>query len=119
MGNFRGWEWILILALALLLFGGFKKLPDAARGIGRSLRIFKAETKGLHDDDESEPADSTGETAGDADTVGQPAAISSVVNSSTDAAGAGDQTAEAHPVSTTQGSSSSTTSSGSSDSQKS
>ncbi len=51
MGNFRGWEWIIILLLALLLFGGFKKLPDAARGIGRSLRIFKAETKGLADDD--------------------------------------------------------------------
>lgn len=51
MGNFRGWEWILILLLALLLFGGFKKLPDAARGVGRSLRIFKAETKGLADDD--------------------------------------------------------------------
>lgn len=52
MGNFRGWEWILILLLALLLFGGFKKLPDAARGIGRSLRIFKAETRGLADGDE-------------------------------------------------------------------
>jgi sec-independent protein translocase protein TatA len=61
MGNFRGWEWILILLLALLLFGGFKKLPDAARGVGRSLRIFKAETKGLQDDDASpEP---TGELA--------------------------------------------------------
>ena len=42
MSNFRGWEWIIILLLALLLFGGFKKLPDAARGIGRLLRIFKA-----------------------------------------------------------------------------
>ncbi len=56
MGNFRGWEWILILLLALLLFGGFKKLPDAARGVGRSLRIFKAETKGLADDDTDAPA---------------------------------------------------------------
>lgn len=56
MGNFKGWEWILILVLALLLFGGFKKLPDAARGIGRSLRIFKAETKGLADDDSKDTA---------------------------------------------------------------
>lgn len=54
MSNFRGWEWIIILLLALLLFGGFKKLPDAARGIGRSLRIFKAETKGLVDDEKGE-----------------------------------------------------------------
>jgi len=51
MSGLRGWEWIIILLLALLLFGGFKKLPDAARGLGRSLRIFKAETKGLIDED--------------------------------------------------------------------
>lgn len=42
----RGWEWLIIIALILLLFGA-KRLPDAARGLGRSLRIFKAETKGL------------------------------------------------------------------------
>lgn len=43
-------ELIIILAIVLLLFGG-RKLPDAARGLGRSLRIFKAETRGLADDD--------------------------------------------------------------------
>jgi sec-independent protein translocase protein TatA len=37
--------WILIL-IVLLLFGA-KRLPDLARGVGRSLRIFKAETDGL------------------------------------------------------------------------
>lgn len=46
--NLRGWEILVIAALVLLLFGA-KRLPDAARGLGRSLRIFKAETKGLHD----------------------------------------------------------------------
>ena len=51
MSNFKGWEIIIILALLLLLFGA-KRLPDAARGLGRSLRIFKAETKGLRDDDD-------------------------------------------------------------------
>lgn len=45
----QGWEWLIIAALILLLFGA-KRLPDAARGLGRSLRIFKAETKGLTDD---------------------------------------------------------------------
>jgi sec-independent protein translocase protein TatA len=50
MSNFKGWEIIIILALLLLLFGA-KRLPDAARGLGRSLRIFKAETKGLRDDE--------------------------------------------------------------------
>lgn len=48
MPNLKGWEWLIIVALILLLFGA-KRLPDAARGLGRSLRIFKAETKGLAD----------------------------------------------------------------------
>lgn len=48
--NLRGWEWLILLAVILLLFGA-KRLPDAARGLGRSLRIFKAETKGLVDSD--------------------------------------------------------------------
>ena len=51
----RGWELPAIAIIALLLFGG-KKLPEAARGLGRSLRILKAETKGLNSDE-------TGDTA--------------------------------------------------------
>ena len=42
-------ELLVIAAIVLLLFGA-KRLPEAARGLGRSLRIFKAETKGLTDD---------------------------------------------------------------------
>jgi sec-independent protein translocase protein TatA len=53
MSNFRGWEVLIILVLLVVLFGA-KRLPDAARGLGRSMRIFKAETKGLRDDDERE-----------------------------------------------------------------
>jgi sec-independent protein translocase protein TatA len=50
-------EIILILAVVVLLFGA-KKLPELARGSGRALRIFKAETKGLiEDDDDAEPAE--------------------------------------------------------------
>jgi sec-independent protein translocase protein TatA len=48
--NMKGWEWLIIVALILLLFGA-KRLPDAARGLGRSMRIFKAETKGLAGND--------------------------------------------------------------------
>ena len=44
-------EIILILAVVVLLFGA-KKLPELARGSGRALRIFKAETKGLIDEDD-------------------------------------------------------------------
>lgn len=53
MGNL-GTPEIIIIALVIVLLFGAKKLPDAARGIGRSLRIFKAETKGLRDDDPDE-----------------------------------------------------------------
>ena len=56
MPNLRWQELLIIVALVLLLFGA-KRLPDAARGLGRSLRIFKAETKGLVDGEEdSEPS---------------------------------------------------------------
>lgn len=51
--NFKGWEILILIGIIVLLFGA-KRLPDAARGIGRSLRIFKAETKGLHDDAKGE-----------------------------------------------------------------
>ena len=43
-------ELIIIFAVIILLFGA-SKLPELARGSGRALRIFKAETKGLSDDD--------------------------------------------------------------------
>ena len=46
-----GRELVLIVLVILLLFGA-KKLPELARGSGRALRIFKAETKGLVDDDD-------------------------------------------------------------------
>jgi sec-independent protein translocase protein TatA len=43
---------ILLILLVLVLLFGAKKLPELARGSGRALRIFKAETKGLMDDDD-------------------------------------------------------------------
>jgi sec-independent protein translocase protein TatA len=46
-------EIILILLVLVLLFGA-KKLPELARGSGRALRIFKAETKGLLDEDDDD-----------------------------------------------------------------
>lgn len=46
-------ELLIILGVLILLFGA-KKLPELARGSGRALRIFKAETKGLIDDDDDE-----------------------------------------------------------------
>ncbi|WP_336054121.1 Sec-independent protein translocase subunit TatA [Streptomyces sp. CA2R101] len=43
---FEPWHLILIIAVLVLLFGS-KKLPDMARGLGRSMRILKAEAKTL------------------------------------------------------------------------
>ncbi|MGY1739704.1 MULTISPECIES: Sec-independent protein translocase subunit TatA [unclassified Blastococcus] len=40
-----------LIVLAVLLLFGYKKLPDASRSLGRSLRIFKGEMKGMKDDD--------------------------------------------------------------------
>jgi sec-independent protein translocase protein TatA len=56
MGNLGPTEIILILLVLVLLFGA-KKLPELARGSGRALRIFKAETKGLMDDDDKTKTD--------------------------------------------------------------
>jgi sec-independent protein translocase protein TatA len=40
-----------LIILAVLLLFGYKKLPDASRSMGRSLRIFKSEMKGMKEDD--------------------------------------------------------------------
>ncbi|MGY1669026.1 Sec-independent protein translocase subunit TatA [Geodermatophilus sp. SYSU D00710] len=45
-----------LIILAVLLLFGYKKLPDASRSLGRSLRIFKGEMKGMKDDDTRTPA---------------------------------------------------------------
>lgn len=47
-----GWEWLIILAVVMVLFG-VKRLPDMARSIGQSARVFKGEMKGLREDDAS------------------------------------------------------------------
>jgi sec-independent protein translocase protein TatA len=53
MGALKPWHIILLVVVLVLLFGA-KRLPDAARSLGRSLRIIKAETKGLVDDNNND-----------------------------------------------------------------
>jgi sec-independent protein translocase protein TatA len=61
IGMPQGAEWLIILAIVVLVFGA-AKLPELARGTGQALRIFKSETKGLRDDDDDkEPAKPAGE----------------------------------------------------------
>jgi len=44
-----GWEVVLILLIALILFGG-KKLPELARGLGQSIKEFKKATREVTDE---------------------------------------------------------------------
>ncbi|MBM0236471.1 Sec-independent protein translocase subunit TatA [Micromonospora sp. ATA32] len=63
MGALKPWH-IAILVVVLILLFGAKRLPDAARSLGRSMRIIKAETKSLHDDDERDLAEKADAQAG-------------------------------------------------------
>jgi sec-independent protein translocase protein TatA len=45
---------ILIVAVVLIVLFGSKKLPDAARSLGKSMRILKTEVQDLHHEDKAE-----------------------------------------------------------------
>ena len=60
VGMPQGLEWLVILAIVVLVFGA-AKLPDLARSSGQALRIFKTETKGLRDDDKDDDSTTTPE----------------------------------------------------------
>ncbi|WP_137726038.1 Sec-independent protein translocase subunit TatA [Prescottella subtropica] len=49
MGSLSIWHWAIVALVVVILFGS-KKLPEAARGLGRSLRIFKSEVKEMQND---------------------------------------------------------------------
>lgn len=46
MGALSPWHWAILILVIVLLFGS-KRLPDAARSLGKSMRIFKSEVKEL------------------------------------------------------------------------
>lgn len=48
-GAFSIWHLLIVAGIFVLLFGA-KRLPDAARSLGRSARILKTELKDLHED---------------------------------------------------------------------
>ncbi len=53
MGGLQPWHWVIVIAVFVLLFGA-KKLPDAARSLGQSMRIFKSEVKEMKSDPKRE-----------------------------------------------------------------
>jgi sec-independent protein translocase protein TatA len=42
---------ILIVAVVIIVLFGSRKLPDAARSLGKSMRILKTEVQGMHEDE--------------------------------------------------------------------
>ena len=50
---------ILLLLIVVVILFGAKRLPDSARSLGRSLRIFKSEMKDMKNDDKNENKDDT------------------------------------------------------------
>ena len=50
---------ILLLLIVVVILFGAKRLPDSARSLGRSLRIFKSEMKDMKNDDKNENKDET------------------------------------------------------------
>lgn len=73
--NMQGWEWVILIVLALLIFGG-TRLAGAGKNAGRALREFKDETRQIKADDEKakrEQAErealATGNAAGTVDEV--------------------------------------------------
>ena len=55
MGGLQPWHWLIVIAVFVLLFGA-KKLPDAARSLGKSMRIFKSELKEMQSEGSEQPA---------------------------------------------------------------
>ena len=51
----HGWQWLLILAVILLLFGA-AKLPALAKSLGQSARVFKGEMKAMKAEDQAREA---------------------------------------------------------------
>lgn len=73
----QGWQWIAVIALALLLFGA-PKLPKMTRSLGQSMRIFKSEVNQMKNDtgsdgtDGSESSQRHGETNSSIEAVESP-----------------------------------------------
>lgn len=57
----QGWQWLLILAVILLLFGA-AKLPALAKSMGQSARVFKGEMKAMKDEDSAAKDDAGDQT---------------------------------------------------------
>ncbi|AWV49041.1 twin arginine translocase protein A [Mycobacterium leprae Kyoto-2] len=53
MGSLSPWHWVVLVVVVVLLFGA-KKLPDAARSLGKSMRIFKSELREMQTENQAQ-----------------------------------------------------------------
>ena len=61
MRLFEGWH-LVVLALVVVALFGYKRLPDAARSLGRSMRIFKSEIDEMKKDEPTKPSAASSDT---------------------------------------------------------
>ncbi|RYJ31484.1 twin-arginine translocation protein TatA [Streptomyces sp. L-9-10] len=58
---------LLIVAIVIIVLFGSKRLPDAARSVGKSLRILRSEAKAMKGEGATHPAPSGRAPSGAAD----------------------------------------------------
>jgi sec-independent protein translocase protein TatA len=61
MRLFEGWH-LVVLALVVVALFGYKRMPDAARSLGRSMRIFKSEIDEMKKDEPTKPSAASSDT---------------------------------------------------------
>jgi sec-independent protein translocase protein TatA len=82
--NIQGWQ-LFIIIIAVIVLVGWKRLPDAARSVGRSMRIFKSEVEQMTDkgDDDKPSAASSDVVDGEPRGTARPAPSGSATDPST------------------------------------
>ncbi|HEY3996355.1 MAG TPA: Sec-independent protein translocase subunit TatA [Mycobacterium sp.] len=95
MGSLSPWHWAILAVVVILLFGA-KKLPDAARSLGKSMRIFKSELREMQSENKDASALETNAATKSDTSVANPAPVQS---QRVDAPAAGEQGhSEARPA---------------------
>ncbi|MBM6405805.1 Sec-independent protein translocase subunit TatA [Phycicoccus sp. CSK15P-2] len=77
MGRIGPTEIIIIAVLIILIFG-WKRLPDAARSLGRSARVFKSEVDEMKKEHEAGKSTASSETV-KGDTISSDRSVDNVV----------------------------------------
>jgi sec-independent protein translocase protein TatA len=95
VGSLSPWHWAILAVVVILLFGA-KKLPDAARSLGKSMRIFKSELREMQSENKDASALETNAATKSDTSVANPAPVQS---QRVDAPAAGEQGhSEARPA---------------------